>query len=430
MLNHLVCGTLTGQDPAWRPGGHLFGLLVDGPTFWENLFARLACTAIVRRSVDTVFHSRARRRVAELDSESMTRCQERILRGLVHQAAATRFGREHDFRRIRSPRDFRRLVRLRTLADFCQDYWQPTCSASPNNTWPGEVESFASAGASSDGTLQVPITPASVASHVSAAATALSFIACDRSRAHLLLGQLLYLGPQGDAPDPLAMSVLAHAPRAIRHYIASRSGNTVLKAVYDQVPVTCVIGEAKQLSRLFRSLLQATGRDGISDLFPRLAAIMYNGTPRDKERAELRDLVGNEQVLLLQSWHRPEAPLAVEDPNWGHLRLLADSGVFFEFVPQQELSSTEPVRHGLDEVVPGVQYEVAISSPAGVWACLTGERVEFKRRQPPLLERVETSDNSARPVRARLPRPTALPAPDPVERTSRRPVKLGLSRVR
>ena len=191
-----------------------------------------------------------------------------------------------------------------------------------------------------------------------------------------------------------------------------------------------MIGEAKHLSRLFKGLLQATGREAISDLFPRLAAVLYNGTARDKERAELRELVRNEQVLLLQSWHRPEAPLAVEDPDQGHLHLLADNGIFFEFVPQQELSSSEPMRHGLDEVVPGVQYEVAISSPAGVWACLTGERVQFEQRQPPLLRRVETSDYSVRPVRPRTPRPAPLPAPEPVERTSRRPVRLGLLRVR
>ena len=366
----------------------------------------------------------------------MARCQERVLRGLVHQAAATRFGREHDFRRIRSPRDFRRLVRLRTLADFCHEYWQPTCLVPPSNTWPGKAEPFASAGISTDGTaLRVPITPDSLTAHSGAVGTALSFIACARPRANLFLGQLLYLGRQGEsvqgtALDTLAMSVLERAPRAIRPYMVSHSGSTVLKAVYDRLPVTCVIGEAKYLSRLFRGLLQATGRNGISELFPRLAAVLYNGTARDKERAELRDLVGNEQVLLLQSWHRPEAPLAVEDPDQGHLRLLADNGVYFECVPLQELSSSEPVRHGLDEVVPGVQYEVAISSPAGVWACLTGERVQFERRQPPLLRRVETSDYSVRPVRPRAPRPTPLPAPEPVERASRRPVRLGLLRVR
>ncbi len=45
-------------------------------------------------------------------------------------------------------------------------------------------------------------------------------------------------------------------------------------------------------------------------------------------------------------------------------------------------------------------------------------------------ERVETSDNSAGRFGRDFHARHALPAPDPVERTSRRPVRLGLSRVR
>jgi hypothetical protein len=67
------------------------------------------------------------------------------------------------------------------------------------------------------------------------------------------------------------------------------------------------------------------------------------------------------------------------------LRLLTDHGVFFEFIAPQDLGHHRPTRHSLAEVVPGVPYAVAISSAAGVWACLSGQTIAFESRDPPFL---------------------------------------------
>src|SRR5215469_10203552 len=85
--------------------------------FWEALSQWLVGSRLVRRLTDTLFRGRARRHVAVLDHLDAGRAQLRTLRGLVHRAHTTRFGRDHDFRRIRSAEDFRRLVPLRTTAD-------------------------------------------------------------------------------------------------------------------------------------------------------------------------------------------------------------------------------------------------------------------------------------------------------------------------
>jgi hypothetical protein len=370
----------------------------------------------------------------------MGRCQARILRGLVHRAQATRFGREHDFRRIRSHDDFRRLVRLRTLAEFCSGYWPLTQSNLSDITWPGQIQSFIPGRSWGDDTpRRMPITPASLAAHLGAAATALSFIACARPHARLFLGQFVCPGLQGDdvpttdfANGTLETSLLGHLPRVIRPYVLAENWQGQAKTEHPSapVPVTCAIGAVKQLSGLFRALLQATGRDRVIELWPRLAAVLYSGTARHTERAELRRLVGSEHVLLLDSWHRPEATIAVEDPGHKCLRLFADNGVFFEFVPEEEASEPEPTRHGLDEIVPGVTYEVAISSPAGVWACLTGEHVCFERRQPPLLRRVALPKSPPQPLRTQRPHSGPVLAAGQILREPKRKVRPEPSRAR
>jgi hypothetical protein len=194
--------------------------------------------------------------------------------------------------------------------------------------------------------------------------------------------------------------------------------------------VSCAIGTAKTLSRLFRSLLQMSGRDRVIEAWPRLAGVLYSGTTRRSERTELRQLLGSERVLLLECWHRPEATVAVEDPRHKCLRLLADNGVFFEFVPTEEAGKPEPTRHTLHNIVPGVTYEVAVSSPAGVWACLTGEHVCFEQWEPPLLRRVALPKTPPQPRRSQRPHSLQILAAVPILREQKGMQRSAPSRAR
>src|SRR5260370_5225575 len=110
----------------------------------------LADTRLARCVADSLFRCKARRRVVELDQQSVARCQNRTLLGLVHKAHTTRFGRDHDFRRIRNAGDFRRLVPLRTPAELWQEYWQPAYPNVGGTTSPGPIPYLAVSSAQPD----------------------------------------------------------------------------------------------------------------------------------------------------------------------------------------------------------------------------------------------------------------------------------------
>jgi hypothetical protein len=117
--------------------------------------------------------------------------------------------------------------------------------------------------------------------------------------------------------------------------------------------------------------------------------------------------LGPAQVALLS---RPEAPIAVEDPRLGGMRLLIDHGVYFEFVPAARPGERLPTRLSIHEVRPGEVYELAITSPGGWWACLSGLFVAFERLSPPVLRVVPAPS-----------RPDALTAPASHRRTAGTP---------
>ena len=72
------------------------------------------------------------------------------------------------------------------------------------------------------------------------------------------------------------------------------------------------------------------------------------------------------------------------------LRVIPDHGVFFEFIPVEELDGDQlktntPTRHALANVEIGVQYAVVMTTCMRLWSYLVGDTVAFERREPPLI---------------------------------------------
>ncbi|MEZ4988656.1 MAG: GH3 auxin-responsive promoter family protein [Saprospiraceae bacterium] len=59
------------------------------------------------------------------------------------------------------------------------------------------------------------------------------------------------------------------------------------------------------------------------------------------------------------------------------LLLNANSGIFFEFVPAEEIFSENPTRLSLAAVETGVNYALIINNNAGLWGYNIGDTVEF-----------------------------------------------------
>lgn len=398
----------------------------------------------VRRALGALAVGRARRQLVAFDREAIARSQQRILLGLVHQAQTTRFGRDHDFRRICGMDDFRRLVPLRTPAALWRDYWQLAFPRLGGATWPGPISDLAVPELFFTGPLPCVPVPAALREAFRAAAwTALAFASGARPLAPLFDGRLLLLGAGTSvhSPDDAlcadSWEVLAArvAPVLLRTYFLSTaslnglvptSPDARLEALARRSlgqPVTCLAGTADRLLRFFDHLQTFAGRRGIAAIWPQLVVVLYAPSGRG-DRARLESEIGGGRVLLLEACFCPEGPVALEDPRQGGLRLLTDHGMFFEFVPMDQLDTPNPTRLGAAEVEPGVPYALAVSSPAGVWACLLGTHLRFTRCDPLLVERIEVVS----PAALEPPRPAARLAVQPPHLRSGTPLGVPLVR--
>jgi hypothetical protein len=276
----------------------------------------------------------------------------------------------------------------------------------------------------------VPVSAALLAAHREALWTALALVMDARARARLFTGRILFVsGEKPLAPlgagvwtGSLADIALKELSSGKRPYALGwpRDDSGIREAA-----VTCIVGEAELLCRFLAQTRVS---------WPHLVAMIYHSrltgdAERAAERTELahavRESARHAPVLLLETCWRPEAAIALEDPRHGLPRLLAAHGTFLEFIPTAEVDHPQPTRHTAAQVEKGVPYEVAVTSPAGLWACRVGLTVCFEQREPLLLRVLPTAlpDEITPPARSDVAL-TPFPLQPPHPRTDGTPAAL------
>lgn len=380
--------------------------------FQATLLRQFADCRLVQRLLELALGSFSRRHVDVLDGLAPERGQVHVLRSLVRRAATTPFGRDHDFRRIRSPGDFRRLVPLRTPAQLRAEY------GLAGQCWPGAVPVVPPADSADESADPGRLTAELRAAQRQAMRTALAFLLRARPSAPLLRRRIYWLGEDGPRPmprdlrpDELALERFPFFLRcAVRTPLDWERDGTRPGRLHGVESPSCIIGSLPEVRRLLAEMRQRHGEGWLSRLWPSLSAVLYTRAGVGETVEPVRTVLG-EGPVLLELFQRLGSPVAVEDPIHEGLRLLTSHGSYFEFVPVEALDRPRPPRLGIAEVRPGEPYELVLSSPAGLWACLTGALVRFERLTPPLLRVLSSAVPAA--VNPAPAAPTRLPAPHP-----------------
>ena len=149
--------------------------------------------------------------------------------------------------------------------------------------------------------------------------------------------------------------------------------------------VTLVAGVPSWLLVLFQKLLDLTGRATIAEVWPNLEVVVHGGVKFDPYRETFARILGDPSIRLQESYPCSEGFIAFGDPATGKLRLCYDHGIFYEFIPVDELGSNRPTRHWLGNIQTGINYAIVVSTCAGMWGHLIGDTIRFESIHPPLL---------------------------------------------
>ena len=349
----------------------------------------------------------ARRRLQRLSAMDPAAVQQAELSNLVRTAAQTRFGREHGFANIRTVGDFQAAVPIRDYDAFRDEVWGSAFPQLADAGWPGPVPWFAlTSGTTRDVTKYIPVTGAMMRSNRRAALDTVAHHLAARPDSRVAGGRSFILGGSTDL-KPLAPGVLAgdlsgiaaaNVPAWAQRFTWppetlalevdwERKIDRLARKSLD-LDVRSIGGTPSWLLLLFERLAElrpAAERD-LTRIWRNLDLVIHGGIRFDPYKPQFDDWVRGRPVDYREAYAASEGFVASSDRGFGEgLRLNLDTGLFYEFIPVEDLEADRPVRHWVGTVETGVNYAIVLSTCAGLWGWLLGDTVRFVERDPPRL---------------------------------------------
>jgi len=347
----------------------------------------------------------ARRRYAELDAAVPAATQETQLLQLVRRAEGTAFGGRHGFSRVSSVSRFQQAVPLRSYEEFRRDYWQKSFPRLRNCTWPGTIRYFArTAGTTTGRTKFIPVSDEMVAANRRAVLDLLAHHLRNRPESHVLAGKNFMLGGSTDLVEEasgvhsgdLSGIAAAEVPWWARPWFFPPKAAALIadwQAKIDTLARLSLVEDIRTISDgppwlliFFEKLaaLRPTVEPRIVNFYPKLELLVHGGVNFAPYRQRFAELLDGSRAELREVYPASEGFIAIADrgPDEG-LRLLLDNGLFFEFVPVEEIARSNPTRHWVADAVPKVNYALVLTSNAGLWSYVLGDTVTLIDRNPP-----------------------------------------------
>lgn len=335
--------------------------------------------------------------------------------------ARTAYGKTHGIEAGMSEQTWRQRVPLCIYEDFAPSI-ERMMAGEADVLWPGRCRHYAtSSGITGQHAKCLPVT-AELLAHFRRAGTDTLLLCSARTgrgaRASLFGGKHVLLGaaiapPSSDSSSAQAMGVgdisgftALHLPAWASRSLYEPGAEiarledwpaklTAIAKRCAHADVRLLAGRPDSLLELAAALLaEARNSSGgarvvsdLRELWPNFEYLVHSSLPLGPFAAELRAVCGP-SVRFHEIYAASEAFIAAQDvePEAG-LRLLADAGVYFEFLPVADYDKTRLAQLGpkaipLEGVKAGADYVLILSTPAGLVRYVLGDIVRFTSTEP------------------------------------------------
>jgi hypothetical protein len=323
--------------------------------------------------------------------------QLKVLKELLKTGRETEFGVEHRLTEVRTPEEFAQAVPVRDYEQF-RPWIDRIKDGKHNILWKGQPIYFAKTSGTTSGVKYIPITRESIPNHINTARNALLCYIAESGNHRFTDGKMIFLSgsPElervgGIPTGRLSGIVNHHIPSYLRtNQLPSYETNciedweTKLEKIVGETQdqdMTLISGIPPWMQMYFDRLTQAKGKP-VKDIFPNFSVMVHGGVNFEPYRTKLMDTIGR-QVDTIETFPASEGFFAFQDTrNAEGLLLNTNSGIFFEFIPAQEVFSDNPTRLSLKDVKQGENYALIINNNAGLWGYNIGDTVRFVSLDP------------------------------------------------
>ena len=147
--------------------------------------------------------------------------------------------------------------------------------------------------------------------------------------------------------------------------------------------ITNLSGVPSWMLSVMTRVLEISGKDNLVDVWPNLEMFFHGGVAFTPYREQYKRLIPSDQMHYMETYNASEGFFGVQDdPTNPSMSLMVDYGVFFEFIPMDEIENPNPKVVPLWGVETGKNYAVVISTSSGLWRYMIGDTVRFTSTNP------------------------------------------------
>jgi hypothetical protein len=330
--------------------------------------------------------------------------QDELLKKLLFTSRDTELGRKYYFNEILNYEDFKNRVPVHTYEQMFP-YIQRSLKGEQNILWPSEIKWFAkSSGTTNARSKFIPVSPEAMEDcHFKGGKDLLSLYVNSYPNTEIFSGKGLAVGgsSQINEFDASATSYYGDVSAVLlqnlppwAEFIRTPSLEVALMNNWEEkidklanetigVDVRHISGVPTWTVLLLQRILEIEKKDNILEVWPNLEVFFHGAVAFGPYKNLFKNLIPSNGVHYWETYTASEGFFGIQDQRDSEdLLLMLDYGVFYEFIPLDELGKEYPTVLNLSEVQIGKNYAMVITTNAGLWRYNIGDTVKFTSVSP------------------------------------------------
>ena len=325
-----------------------------------------------------------------------------VFHKLIGDSRYTEWGRQHGYAEITTPEQFRRRVPLQDYTTL-KPYVDRLRAGEQNLLWPTDIKWFAkSSGTTNAASKFIPVSREALEDcHYKGGKDLIALHYDHRPDSKLYQGMNMVVGGSSTIEqlrtDAYSGDLSAIIIRNLPVWVEIRRTPVIETALMEnweekiermaretmREDVRSIAGVPSWTLVILRRILELTGKRHMHEVWPNLELFMHGGVSFGPYKEQFARLFPAAGMNYLESYNASEGFFGITDQRGsGDLLLMLDYGIFFEFIPVEDLNREQPPTKWLHEVEVDKQYAIVISTNAGLWLYVPGDTVRFSSVKP------------------------------------------------
>mgnify|MGYP006278131569 CR=1 FL=1 len=326
-----------------------------------------------------------------------------VFKKLVSNAADTEWGKKFDYRSISTVGEYKNRVPVNDYDDL-KPYINRLRKGEQNLLWNTEVKWFAkSSGTTADKSKYIPVsTEALEECHYKGGKDMLSIYCNNNSDTQIFSGRGLAMGGSHNITEinnenyydgDLSAIIVQNLPywaefiRVPKRSVALMDEweSKIEKMASSTIShnVTNILGVPSWVLLLLKRILEITGKENITEVWPNLEVFFHGGVSFHPYKKQYENMIPFQGMRYVENYNASEGFFGIQDrSDSDELLLMLDYGIFYEFMPLDQLGEKYPGTLSLEEVETGINYALILNTNAGLWRYLIGDTIMFTSLNP------------------------------------------------